>query len=50
MHTRPGWYAVSPNSDELVASATQLRAVTATDTRISAAHVGPVTEAALRGI
>lgn len=44
-----GWYAVSPNCDELVESAAQLRLVTGTDTRISAAHVGPVTEAALRG-
>jgi alkanesulfonate monooxygenase SsuD/methylene tetrahydromethanopterin reductase-like flavin-dependent oxidoreductase (luciferase family) len=44
-----GWYAVSPSSDELAASAAQLRAVTGTDSRITAAHVGPVTEAALRG-
>lgn len=44
-----GWYAVSPSSDELTAAAAQLRAVTGTDTRITAAHVGPVTEAALRG-
>lgn len=44
-----GWYAVSPSSDELTASAAELRAVTGTDTRITAAHVGPVTEAALRG-
>lgn len=44
-----GWYAVSASSDELTASAAQLRAVTGTDTRITAAHVGPVTEEALRG-
>jgi quercetin dioxygenase-like cupin family protein len=44
-----GWYAVSPSSDELAASTAQLRAVTGTDSRITAAHVGPVTEAALRG-
>jgi hypothetical protein len=44
-----GWYAVSPSSDELAASAAQLRTVTGTDSRIIAAHVGPVTEAALRG-
>ena len=41
-----GWYAVSPSSVELAASAAQLRAVTGTDSRITAAHVGPVTEAA----
>lgn len=44
-----GWYAVSPSSDELAASAAQLRAVTGTESRITAAHVGPVTEEALRG-
>jgi probable F420-dependent oxidoreductase len=44
-----GWYAVSPSSDELTASAAQLRTVTGTDTPVTAAHVGPVTEAALRG-
>lgn len=44
-----GWYAVCPSSDELVESAAQLRTVTRTHTRITAAHVGPVTEAALRG-
>jgi probable F420-dependent oxidoreductase len=44
-----GWYAVSPSSDELTASVAQLRAVTGTDTAVTAAHVGPVTEAALRG-
>jgi probable F420-dependent oxidoreductase len=44
-----GWYAVSPSSEELTASVAQLRAVTGTDTAVTAAHVGPVTEAALRG-
>lgn len=44
-----GWYAVSPSSDELSASMAQLRAVTGTDTPVTAAHVGPVTQAALRG-
>lgn len=44
-----GWYAISPSSDELAVSAAELRAVTGTDGRITAAHVGPVTEAALRG-
>jgi probable F420-dependent oxidoreductase len=44
-----GWYAVSPSSDELTASVAQLRALTGTDTAVTAAHVGPVTEGALRG-
>lgn len=44
-----GWYAVSPSSDDLTAAATQLRALTGTSTPITAAHVGPVDKAALRG-
>jgi probable F420-dependent oxidoreductase len=44
-----GWYAVSPSSEELSASMAQLRAMTGTNTPVTAAHVGPVTEAALRG-
>ncbi|CAN5783948.1 LLM class F420-dependent oxidoreductase [soil metagenome] len=44
-----GWYAVSPSSEELTAWVMQLRAVTGTETPVTAAHVGPVTETALRG-
>jgi probable F420-dependent oxidoreductase len=44
-----GWYAVSPGSEEAAAAVAQLRAVTGTETPVTAAHVGPVTEAALRG-
>ena len=44
-----GWYAVSPSSEEITASIAKLRAVTGTNTPVTAAHVGPVTEAALRG-
>jgi probable F420-dependent oxidoreductase len=44
-----GWHAVSPSSDELTAWVAELRAVTGTNTPVTAAHVGPVTEAALRG-
>ena len=44
-----GWYAVSPSSADLAAALSQLREVTGTDTPVTAAHVGPVTEAALRG-
>jgi len=44
-----GWYVISTSGDELTASIAQLRAVTGTDTPVTAAHVGPVTEAALGG-
>lgn len=44
-----GWYVVSAGSEELAASVAELRAVTGTDTPVTAAHVGPVTESALRG-
>jgi probable F420-dependent oxidoreductase len=44
-----GWHAVSPSSDEFATSMAQLRAVTGTETPVTAAHVGPVTEDALRG-
>lgn len=44
-----GWYAVSTSSEDLAESVMQLRAVTGTDTPVTAAHVGPVTAATLRG-
>jgi probable F420-dependent oxidoreductase len=44
-----GWYAVSPGSDELMDSMVQLRELTGTATPVTAAHVGPVTKAALDG-
>jgi probable F420-dependent oxidoreductase len=44
-----GWYAVSTGSDELTESVTHLRSVTGTATPVIAAHVGPVTTAALQG-
>lgn len=44
-----GWYAVSPSSEDMTASIKQLRAATGTDTAVTAAHVGPVNEKALRG-
>ncbi|KKF00873.1 LLM class F420-dependent oxidoreductase [Mycolicibacterium obuense] len=44
-----GWYAISASSDDLAAAVAQLREVTGTNTRVTAAHVGPVTKAALQG-
>jgi probable F420-dependent oxidoreductase len=44
-----GWHAVSPSSEELTESIAQLRTLTGTDTPVTAAHVGPLTESALCG-
>lgn len=43
------WFAVSTSTEEITASMAQLHAVTGTANPVTAAHVGPVTEQALRG-
>jgi probable F420-dependent oxidoreductase len=44
-----GWFAISTSVEEIAASMAQLHAVTGTANPVTAAHVGPVTERALRG-
>lgn len=44
-----GWYAISASSVDSTAAIAELREVTGTDTRVTVAHVGPITEAALQG-
>lgn len=44
-----GWYAISASSADSTAAIAELREVTGTDTRVTVAHVGPLTEAALHG-
>jgi probable F420-dependent oxidoreductase len=44
-----GWFAISTSTEDIAASMVQLRSVTGTANPVTVAHVGPVTEEALRG-
>ncbi|GAB3221128.1 LLM class F420-dependent oxidoreductase [Mycolicibacterium hippocampi] len=43
-----GWYAISASGADATAAIAELREATGTDTRVTVAHVGPITEDALQ--